>query len=247
MNDEKSDYNQGKLMLARAYYEHRLRPVVKAWKEHSSIRTFWETADFDFEKKVEQLRGMWEKRRSNPPDPDSLEERTYQLLGKLEKYLDFNALGKAASRRELAAVLEDSLKEIHALMRQNEELKAMAKKAATLNEILASVKGQTTSFQGVERNLTSVYDLVKPKVNIKAKITQKETATIWGVSKRTIINWDAGKNRPEEYPGRNVTIVEMMERARLWQHQKRMTKAAYEMHNRRTRYKEDRDLPEDEY
>lgn len=64
----------------------------------------------------------------------------------------------------------------------------------------------------------------------KPKITIKQTAKIWDVSERTIQNWERGHGTPEEYCGRNITAVEMEQRAANYKSQKKMTTATVRYH-----------------
>lgn len=73
----------------------------------------------------------------------------------------------------------------------------------------------------------------------RPKLTQEETARIWDVSARTIRNWDKGEGAPDEYPGRNVTTVEMIQRAREYAMQERMAQAAARGMKNRERLFED--------
>ena len=93
---------------------------------------------------------------------------------------------------------------------------------------------------------TMLRDLLIEKHPRRPILTQKDAADACCVDEKTIRRWEKGNGTPDWYPGRNVTKVEMMARAREAGMQKRVARTRREGIKNAFQHNEERDRPADD-
>ena len=239
------------------------------WISCSEVREYFEQEQADLLKQVLDFSEIWKKYRKEcgriPEYPGAsmtrqspkLDNFTAHAIMLVQAFKNYEQGEMLATCDLLYDALEKERGTVQTLSCQIEILEAKAGESDALRGQIDALKITVKTLEDGIADKQAVIDqfraISKPK---QKKITLEEAAEIItrarntsklkGITSRTLQNWESGSTAtPDWYPGRNITVFELAERAKQGAQQDRVKKAMQKGLKNKIRYNEEQDQHEE--
>lgn len=230
-----------------------------SWILCNETRAYLEQEQTELLKQARDFSNKWEERRKEcgrvPEYPGAFMTRqapkfddfTARAVMLIQAYGSYTQGEMLATCDLLSGALEKERETVKTLLCQIETLGAKAGESDALRGQVEAMKLTVQTLQnGIEDKQTIIDQLKTASQPKRPKLTQEEAADICGITVRTLQNWESGTTQaPHWYPGRDVTAVELKQRKKEGDLQKRVTQAARKGERNARQLKEEKDQPDE--